>query len=533
MSDDETQPANNDAEKERLRAFVRAYNKPDAHRNLLELASRLTEIGYWIYDLEKEQIYWSPELWKIAGVDQGTFDLDLRSAIHCYHPDDRKIVIACAEEAAETGEDFEFEVRVLRPSGEVRHVVCQGTCDVDEDDNVVALFAAFQDITERKSLLGRLMRTQHLASVGSVATGIAHGVNNPLTSLFVNLELAVEELEHLQDDEFDPALLRETLDEARQGAEKVRQVVRGLKAFSREERAQAAPTELRNVVEVALTLTQNELRHQARLETSFEPAPSIRAVRSRLEQVVVGLILHAIYQVKGTPLDDSVVRLSIETEPTGDAVFSLSHNGGSLSQRELEARFREFEPFNDVGGGLGLAVCHAIVHEDGGELAVDVSDDWTTFQIRFKPLSGARLEEESDSEEETVVAKRPARVLVVDDEEIVGNSVSRILPSDEVIVATSGRQALEIIGERGPGAFDIVLCDMMMPGMSGQELFRRIQDEYPTLAERVIFLTGGVFSEEASSFLACRPERWVAKPYDVNRIRSLVARSTQRAEVSN
>jgi PAS domain S-box-containing protein len=513
-----------------LKALVRAYQNPNARHYLLELAGQLTNIGYWIYDLTRDEIYWSDELYDIAGVNRETFELTLRAALDAYHPDDREIVKACALEAARTGNDFEYEVRVLQPSGDIRHVACVGTCEVGADGSVLGLFAAFQDITERKSVHGRLMRTQHLASVGSVATGIAHGVNNPLTSLFVNLELALEELEFLGQDDFDPSLLRDALEQARDGAEQVRQVVRGLKAFAREEQAKAGPTHFRNVVDVALGVTQNELRHRARLTTDFEPAPSVIAVRSRLEQVVVGLVTYCIGALDGVPLDEASISVSIHPDADGNALLEVAHNHSKVTQDVLEKMFKQMEPLSDAGGGLGLSVCHAIVHEDGGALCAQVDDGWTRFRVRFP--AAEPFERGATSETDSIAfdddERESARVLVVDDEEIVGNSVSRILPRDEVTVALSGPEALEILQKAGDNAFDIILCDMMMPGMSGEELFYELEESFPTSAERVVFVTGGVFGDDASSFLARRPGRWLAKPYDVSEIRSLVARSSQR-----
>ncbi len=524
--------ANSDNSKEEwddLRTLVRSYQNPDARQHLLELARRLTKIGYWIYDLGEEKIHWSDELYEIAGVDRDSFVLTLKSAVHAYHPDDREIVVACAEEAWRTGEDFEYEVRVLRPSGEIRHVACLGTCEVDENGEVQGLFAAFQDITERKSIHGRLMRTQHLASIGSVATGIAHGVNNPLTSLFVNLELALEELEYLGEEDFDPAMLRDAIVQARGGAEKVRQVVRGLKTFAREERSQAAPTDFRNVVEVALAITQNELRHRAQLILEYNPAPSVSAVRSRLEQVLVGLLMHAADRVRTLSLEQARVELRVDTDESGNALLELSYNVPDESQEALDQALMSFEPQHDTraGTGLGLAVCHAIVHEDGGSLTAEAGPEQTTFRIRFPSVDGRGFEFDSEVSDTESTNSTRARVLVVDDEEIVGSSVARILPNNDVTIALSGEEALKVFEREGEDHFDIILCDMMMPGMSGEDLFYILQERFPVAAERVIFVTGGVFTEEASSFLARRPQGWLAKPYDVSKIRSLVAKSAQ------
>jgi CheY-like chemotaxis protein len=188
---------------------------------------------------------------------------------------------------------------------------------------------------------------------------------------------------------------------------------------------------------------------------------------------------------------------------------------------------RIFDPFFTtkpvgVGTGLGLAIVHTIVTELGGEVRVrSLPGQGSTFEV---DLPAARAPGGGDRRESVEPTQfRIGRILLVDDEPLVGRAVARVLsPPHEVILAESGPDALARI-EGGDRAFDLVLCDLMMPGMSGMDLHDRLRSIAPELSRRVVFLTGGAANPEARAFLERSQRPFVEKPFDPPALRRVVS----------
>ena len=177
-----------------------------------------------------------------------------------------------------------------------------------------------------------------------------------------------------------------------------------------------------------------------------------------------------------------------------------------------------------VGTGLGLAICQRIIADMGGELTVESElGRGTTFRVA---LPVARKEEEHEAAapvEPVPVAGRRGRILVVDDEKMVVSVIKRILSKEHDVVATvAAREALALCaaGEK----FDLILCDLMMPEMTGMDLHRELSRAAPEQANRMIFLTGGAFTDKARQFLSETVREYLEKPFDPVNLRAIVQR---------
>src|SRR6266511_3312883 len=354
------------------------------------------------------------------------------------------------------------------------------------------------------------MLADRMASVGTLAAGVAHEINNPLAFILANLEFALTELRVAA---ADPEVLR-ALGEARDGGLRVREIVRDLKAFSRADAEAHETLDLRRVLQSALGLAQNEIRHRARLEVEVGDIPHVTGSEHRLGQVFLNLLINAAQAVPDGRAAENLVRAVTATAPDGRALVEISDSGSGIAADVLPHIFDPFfmtKPVG-VGTGLGLSICHGIVSGLGGEILVESAPrKGSSFRVFLPPAAAGS-------------AALRGKILVVDDEALVARAVGRILSSQhEVVTRTSARAALADVAGAG-GGFDLVLCDLMMPDMNGMEFHARLREIAPALAERTLFLTGGAFTASAREFLARVPNPRIEKPFEPDALRAFVAR---------
>src|SRR5262249_11525455 len=209
-------------------------------------------------------------------------------------------------------------------------------------------------------------------------------------------------------------------------------------------------------------------------------------------------------------------------DPQGCAVVEISDTGSGIPREALNRIFQPFyggEPIGRVPG-MGLAICHEIVSRMGGEIAVD-SEPGKGSAFRVTLPAVAAEPGSAKSRSGTAPAARRGRILVVDDEPIVGGSIRRTLAKEhDVVVASSGKEALALI--QGGEAFDLILSDVMMPEMSGIELYHELLSLRPSSAQKMIFLSGGAFTQGARNFLDSVPNSRLEKPFDPDLLRRFV-----------
>jgi two-component system cell cycle sensor histidine kinase/response regulator CckA len=399
--------------------------------------------------------------------------------------------------------------------------VAEHGIDLDGEEGTLLIA---RDITERKRAQMELVQSTRLASVGTLAAGVAHEINNPLTYVISNLDLVVEDLQRLRN--VIPAgrlaSLVEMTDDARAGAESVRKIVRGLKIFSRADDERRVTFDVTDALDVSINMAQNEIRHRARLVKDYGAVPKVSADEGRVGQVFINLLVNAAQAIPEGNVDANEIRVSTRTDAAGRAVIEVRDTGGGIPPEILE---RIFDPFFTtkpigIGTGLGLSICHGLVTELGGELHVESKVGvGTTFRITLPPST-----ETKDETPEPIAVDGPMtarRVLVVDDDAGVAEAVRRVLAAEHhVTVVHDGRSALDLViaGE----SFDIILCDLMMPSMTGMQFHAELAALAPALTEHVVFISGGAFSPGAGAFLEAVPNQRLDKPFDFRALRVLV-----------
>ncbi|MDP9002117.1 MAG: PAS domain S-box protein [Myxococcota bacterium] len=391
-----------------------------------------------------------------------------------------------------------------------------------------------RDITARRHLEMQLVQADRLAALGTMAAGAAHEINNPLAYVMLNLEWIARKLPGVMDDPSSIAGLMVMLEEARHGVQRVTTIVRELRSFSRADGETRRPVDLETAVKAAIRITGHEIRHRATLTTSFEAVRPVWGNQARIEQVVINLLMNAAQAVPETRrAEANEIHVTVREDAAGRAILEVSDNGEGIS---VEVQSRIFDPFFTtkqvgVGTGLGLSICHAIVTSLGGEIAVySEPGDGATFRVAL-PTTNLNMADTPSAAPELPrsIEGRRARVLVIDDEPPIANTMRELLGVEhDVLLALSAREALVMI-HSGAG-FDVIFCDLMMPGMSGVDLFEQVRAQRPGLERKIVFMTGGAFTARAAEFLASIDNRRIEKPFSLGLLERIVLEMADVAE---
>ncbi len=416
------------------------------------------------------------------------------------------------------------EYRIRRTDGSV--ILVEVSSIAIEWDGMPAVLSFGRNVTERRQVESRWLQADRLAALGLLAGGMAHAINNPLTYVLLNLEHVKSSLPRVvvSGDEGAGAIAR--LTEAHQGIERIAQVVKRMRAFSRVEERTRSKVNVKAVLEGAMELVGHELRHRGRLTTEYGDVPPINTSAAHLEQVFLHLLVHA---AQSLPEDDSAeVRIELGAVEPAQVMVSVTLVGLAL---EPEALSNVFEPFfaargDDEATRVGLPFCRAVVSAMGGELLAE-SDAavGTTFRI-ILPVGVLESEppvSEPGASLADIRSDRPA-VLVVDDDPGIGGAMSVALEdSCDVTYLASALEARDrlIAGDR----YDIVFCDMMMPDLDGEALWEVLHRVRPEQAARFVFMTAAGAHPKVADFFRRTDCVRLDKPFRLDDVQRAVSQA--------
>ncbi len=389
---------------------------------------------------------------------------------------------------------------------------------------VVGVSAVTRDISHKKDLERQLAISDRMVSIGTLAAGVAHEINNPLAAVVANLELLEEEIDKAPSVE--SASVDELLGEARNGAERIRTIVRDLKVLSRPDDERRTEIVVGKVLDSAVRMAWNEIRHRARLVRDFREVPRVWGNDARLGQVILNLLVNAAHSIREGDAAGNRITLLTETDDSGRAVIEVHDTGCGILPEHLTDLFQPFFTTKPIGmgTGLGLPICQRIVHEMGGTIDVESTvGRGSRFRLTLPAAKSSPPEIEPPPSPMPSATKRAnlGRLLVVDDDPMILKVVQRILGRDHDVCTVQGGDEAERLIAQG-SRFDVILCDLMMPQMTGMELHARLTEIAPSQAEVMIFLTGGAFSEAAAAFLDRIPKIRIDKPFASPHLRAVV-----------
>ena len=301
----------------------------------------------------------------------------------------------------------------------------------------------------------------------------------------------------------------------------MQEIVGDLRTFSRVGESSTGAVDVHQVIDATLKMTSAEVRHRARVDLDLAEVPLVVGDAGRLGQVLLNLLVNAAQAIPDGRADRNTIRITTRTDASGDVVVQVSDTGCGIPEHDLARIFDPFFTTKAVGGGtgLGLSICHNIVRSFGGDISVasEVGRGTRFTVLLRRSPDGVGVPQVPALPRDTPSG---ASVMVVDDEPSVGRAIKRVLRDFQVVVESSGRDALArlVSGEH----FDLVLCDLMMPEMSGMDLYEQVKARAPGYAASFIFMTGGAFTERARSFLLDVSNDRIDKPMEPTQLKKKV-----------
>jgi signal transduction histidine kinase len=380
----------------------------------------------------------------------------------------------------------------------------------------------FRDVTEERRVAAqRGVVAERMASVGQLVASVAHEINNPLAFVKGNLEFVAAELA-LRGDTRDLPLV-EALEDSDVGVDRIAVIVRDLKLLSRVDDERRASVDVTDVLESALQLANNQIRHRATVVRKLASIPPVMANEGKLVQVFLNLLVNAAQAIpEGRAGSNEIVIETTSAAGSGVVRILVRDSGAGIAPELLERIFDPFFTTKAVGSGtgLGLSICKGIVETLGGTISVSSRlGQGTAFVIEL-PIGDAKPTVDRDSG--PPLKAHYLRILVVDDEPMARRMLARTLRGHAVVAVASVDEALATLGAVPP--FDLILCDVMMPERTGLEMHAEVTRRWPELLARLVFMSGGAFTPALQAFLEQPSIQRLDKPVTRRALNDLVAR---------
>lgn len=490
----------------------------------LHLALRSAKMGVWEWNLVTNTVIWSPECYELFGQTRfGGTELDFMRMLH---PDDVEQVRTAAQRAIQERSTLTTEFRVVLPDGTDLWVANVGRADYDQTGKAQRMVGIVQDISARKRaeeernlLQEQIIQAQKMESVGRLAGGVAHDFNNMLAVIFISLELIKMKLSPE-----DP--LHEQLGEILQAATRARDITRQLLAFSRKQVIAPQVVDLNALVANAEKTLARLIGEDISLR--FVPGPSLGRIKidpSQIDQILMNLAVNArdampdggklTIETANVEFDDAYCRLHAEFQPGKYVQLSVSDDGVGISAENIEHIFEPFFTTKEVGRGtgLGLAMIYGIVRQNQGFITVySEVGIGTIFKLYFPRVDGDATAVEPV--QETAIAGNGS-ILLVEDDEILCRVTKATLEKlgYSVTAVVSPEEALRIAGD-GNARFDLLLTDVIMPGMNGMQMRDRISALRPDI--KVLFMSGYTSDAVIKRGVLDEGMHFIQKPFTVN-----------------
>jgi len=344
----------------------------------------------------------------------------------------------------------------------------------------------------------QLLRADRLSALGTLAATVAHEINNPLSFVLSNLEVVEDQLRGAPSN----PELQTSISQAREGVRRVATIVKDLRGISHPGKAaQKTRVDVHRSLDAAIRICEGEARERARIVRDYGRVPRVHADEAQLGQVFLNLLVNAIQAIDpGKPSENTI---TVRTRKASQGVLlEICDTGPGIDPRHVDRLFEPFVTTKDVGEGtgLGLYVCRSIVESMQGQIRLEPMTDGGTRATIVLPVAPDTEEVGTPSvpiHDATPTEDLHLRILIIDDEEMLTSALARSLRGHQVHTANRGAQAVEMAMA---SRFDLILCDLIMPEMTGMDVYKALHAADEGIRKRFVFMTGATVTSEAKAF---------------------------------
>jgi PAS domain S-box-containing protein len=485
----------------------------------LAFALEAGRMGTWDWQMTEGSIRWSESLERIVGIPPGSFRGTYDAFVELVHPDDRQTLRQALERATTTDGEYVAECRMGPPGKQNVQIVAQGRVVRDAFGEPVRLVGVALDVTARRELESQLRHSQKMETVGRLAGGIAHDFNNLLTAITGHGDLLAQSLEPEDPLQVDVAAINAA-------AARAATLTRQLLAYGRQSLLRPEPVDLNAVISDIEPMLTRLIGEDIELRTELASDLGwVHADLGQLDQVILNLVVNARDAISGggsivlstanTDLDESTAAEHPGASDGRFVAISVSDTGVGIDEATLG---RIFEPYFTTkdrgrGTGLGLATVLGIVEQSGGH--IDVSStvgEGTTFHVYLPRRADPRGVVAADAGTSELPNRGHETILLAEDEESVRRLAAMALERSgyRVIAAPDGMAALNAAGAHD-GRIDLLLTDVIMPGLNGRQLADRFATIHPEA--RVLYMSGYAGEALSAQGVLDSSVAFLAKPF--------------------
>ena len=413
--------------------------------------------------------------------------------------------------------DVHLETAIMTCAREPRDIRVHWRFVESEGGRFERAIASVVDMTAERELQQRLLLAERMSAIGTLTASIIHEIKNPLTFVWNHLR-SLRESGEVSSDEG-----AELLSEAYEGAERIRIISNEINVLSHGgDGAEAETVNLKQVLDSAIRMAQPEMQHRATVVREYEDGNLyIRGSRTRVSQVFLNLIVNAAQAIDPGDRMQNTITVRARSTDKDRVCVEVQDTGPGISAQLLR---RIFDPFVTTkpagrGTGLGLSICRRIVHSLEGTIEIQSHPGQGTVARVVLPRATRAQRPLTVPPPSMSAIRRAARgklsVLVVDDEPVIARLIQKALVEHDVTTALDGREAVALMGQN---AYDVILCDLIMPEMTGMDVYRAALQRATPMNDRIVFMTGGAFTQRARDFLQSVPNLRIEKPFDLTHL---------------
>jgi len=413
--------------------------------------------------------------------------------------------------------DVHLETAIMTCAREPRDIRVHWRFVESNDGRFERAIVSVVDMSAERELQQRLLLAERMSAIGTLTASIIHEIKNPLTFVWNHLRSLRDSSERWSSEV--PALI----DEAYEGAERIRIITNDINYLAHDGNGpDVEVVNLKQVLDSAIRMAQSEIQHRATVAREYEEGDLyIRGSRTRASQVFLNLIVNAAQAIDPGDQAQNAITIRARTSEKDRVCIEVQDTGPGISPQLLR---RIFDPFVTTkpagrGTGLGLSICRRIVHSLEGTIEIQSHPGQGTVARVVLPRSMRAQRPVTVPPPSMSAVRHAARgklsLLVVDDEPVIAQLIQKALVGHDVTTANDGREAVALMGEN---AYDVILCDLIMPEMTGMDVYRAALQRATTVHDRIVFMTGGAFTQRARDFLQSVPNLRIEKPFDLSHL---------------